>query len=158
MPHKRAKRSVREQQRKERSAQIKFQYSTLRFPLFGLETQISLHPAALITQVSVPNASPSPWRGCWMQRGSALNIDRNVRACKPTRWTRTTARAHRSHHQPRKVARMRERLSRTRLVRYGRRGKITQLVRLRSSPGNRSSISIGALLTHSPIDSFNVDS
>lgn len=90
MPHKRAKRSIREQQGKERSALIISQYSSSSFPLIGLEAPISPHPAASMARASVPNASPSPPRGCWTPRESAQNIGRNVRVSKPTRRTRTT--------------------------------------------------------------------
>jgi len=145
MPHKRAKRTVREQQRKERSAQTRSHYLASSFPLTGLEAQIS---PPLVALASVPKASLSPPRGCWTRRGSALNIGRSVRGSSSTRRTRKAMSAHRSPHHPRNVARTRWRVRLERVVNHWRREKIIQsALLLRSSPGNHSSISIGTPLS-----------
>jgi hypothetical protein len=120
MPHKRAKRSVREQQRKERSVSD-LDSQTRGLPLICPEAQILPHPAVITAQASAPNASPSRPRACWMRRGSAQNIDRSVRGKKRTRTTKMI-RARRSLLHPRNVVRTRER-EQMKARCWGRRGR-----------------------------------
>ena len=113
------------------------------FPLTGLEVQISPH---LVARASVPNASPSPLRGCWMRQGSTPNIGRNVHGSSSTGRTQKAMWAHRRHRHPRNITRTRWRVRQGRVVNRWRREKIIRLVLLRSSLGNHSSMSIGAPL------------
>lgn len=71
MPHKRAKNTVREQQRKERSALTLNPF----LPLIFSEAQILrlLVPTAL---PSAPKASLNLSRACWTRQGFVLNIGR----------------------------------------------------------------------------------
>src|SRR6266478_5749704 len=115
MPHKRAKKSLREQQKRERSALIRFPdhvqpQAIFRVSFDYLEAQISPHPATTLAMAwaSVLNAFPSLLLACGTPRGSAKNIGRrSVQGC---RWkgqmrmlTITILVTHRSSHLTKNV-------------------------------------------------------